>query len=396
MRRRSFSPALLAAIAGMLAMATVMGIGRFVYTPILPSMIASGTLDASEAGLVAGFNYLGYLLGALAASAGFFAPRRRAWFFMALAGSVATTAAMALADDMAAMIVLRFLSGVASAFSMIFITAIVLSKLAAERREGLIAMHFGGVGAGIAGSAVVVSAMVAAEIPWREIWFASGLVSALFFFLVAWLLPPTERETASLRGGGNTESSSVRLPLALLIVSYGLFGFGYVITATFINAMAKSQPELASVEPYVWIALGLAGIPSVWFWNRVTAWLGVLGTYMLACIAEAFGVALSVTVLSPVALMVSAVLLGGTFIAITSLGLARARLMAPANPAGAIALMTASFGLGQVIGPVIAGWLFEELGNLVLASWIAAAALVASALFALVVRYILRATPHAG
>jgi MFS family permease len=58
--------------------------------------------------------------------------------------------------------------------------------------------------------------------------------------------------------------------------------------------------------------------------------------------------------------------------------------------------MTASFGLGQVIGPVIAGWLFEELGNLVLASWIAAAALVASALFALVVRYILRATPHAG
>ncbi|MCB1462034.1 MAG: YbfB/YjiJ family MFS transporter [Nitratireductor sp.] len=379
----------------MLSLATAMGIGRFVYTPILPSMIDSGALDASEAGLVAGANFLGYLLGALTASAGFFAPRRRTWLFLALGGSAATTAAMALSGGLAAFIVLRFLSGVLSAFAFIFITAIVLAKLAAERREPLIALHFGGVGAGIAGSAVLVSLMVAHGAPWRELWFAAGLAAFVAFALVALLLPATERETVPVRRVKGTGSAS-RLPLAVFIVSYGFFGFGYVITATFINAMAKSEPALAGVEPYVWVMLGLAGIPSIWFWNMTTARLGVIGAYALACAVEAVGVALSVTILSPVILLVSAALLGGTFIAATSLGLARARLMTPENPAGTIALMTASFGLGQMIGPVVAGILFERMGDLALASWIAVAALVASAGLALLTRRMLRAAPSLG
>ena len=367
----------------MIAMVAIMGIGRFVYTPILPAMIGAGALDAAQAGFVAGANYLGYLLGALGASAGFFAPQRRRWFFAALSASVATTAAMALAHGVAAMAVIRFLSGVASAFSMIFLTTMVMAELAAHRREGLIALHFGGVGAGIAGSAVVVSLMVAAGAPWRELWLASGLAAAIALGFVAWALPATERETQTARRRDDGTVAS-RLPLAIFIVSYGFFGFGYVITATFINAMAKSEAALASVEPYVWIVLGLAGLPSVWLWNRVSMRIGVITVYALTCLVEAVGVALSVTVLSPAVLMISAILLGGTFIAATSLGLAHARSMAPENPASAIALMTASFGLGQMIGPVVAGLLFDRSGNLVAASWLAALALTVGAALALI------------
>lgn len=370
-----------AAMAGMLAMAVAMGIGRFVYTPILPLMIGADVLDPSGAGVVAGLNYLGYLVGAMAASLGFFAPHRRVWFFIALSISVATTAGMGLTDDLTTIAVLRFLAGPASAFSMIFSTAIVLAKLAEEDRSDLYAIHFGGIGFGIAASAILVSILAAAGISWSGAWIASGLAGAAGLALVALLLPETTREA---RPPGRREAGSgrPRLPLVLFVSSYGFFGFGYVVTATFINAMAKSEPALAPVEPYVWIVVGVAGMPSVWIWSLVARRIGFSATYALGCVVEAFGVILGVTVFTPAALLLSAFLLGVTFIAITAIGIARSRELAPANPAGVIAAMTAAFGLGQMVGPVVAGWLYDRQGDLVLASCLAALALVVAGILA--------------
>ena len=64
--------------------------------------------------------------------------------------------------------------------------------------------------------------------------------------------------------------------------------------------------------------------------------------------------------------------------AITALGLAKARSMAPHRAAAALALMTASFGLGQMIGPVLAGFVFENSGSFSLALAAAIAALAAA------------------
>ena len=372
-------PAMRAALAGFFTLAAVMGVGRFVYTPILPMMIDGTALNAAQAGIVAGANYLGYLAGALGASLAIFAPHRRFWLFAAFALSIVTTVAMAAMPTVTGMAIARFLSGVASAYAMIFVTAIVMGWLATQHRPGLLSLQFAGVGFGIAGSAALVSALAFAGVDWPEIWQFSGLAS-LVAMVATYLLLPARSVEPPPAPDGSAGRTGFAASLWTYIAGYGFFGFGYVITATFINAMAKAEPALQPVEPWVWMMVGLAGIPSVWLWNRVAARIGLSAAYALACLVEAVGVALSVMVLAPAALIVAAILLGGTFMAITAMGLARARQMSDSNPARVIALMTASFGLGQMIGPVVAGWLFERSGSLFSASMLAVAGLIASAM----------------
>jgi hypothetical protein len=59
------SSPLIIALGGMIAMAVTIGIGRFVYTPILPYMADALALTKGEAGLIAAANFLGYLIGSL-------------------------------------------------------------------------------------------------------------------------------------------------------------------------------------------------------------------------------------------------------------------------------------------------------------------------------------------
>lgn len=369
----------------MLALAVAMGIGRFVYTPILPHMIAAGALDTAGAGLVASANFLAYLAGALAASLPFFAGRRRQWFFAALLISAISTLAMGLAATPAGFILWRLVSGLASAFSLVFGTTLVLAKLQEQGRSALFAVVFGGVGLGIALSAAGTSLMVAAGASWQALWIVGGGL-ALIGALASWRLLP-----ATLSDGVSAEAGTAAAPpftglLWLFIASYGIFGFGYVITGTFLNTIASADPSMRPVEPWVWLVVGLAGIPSIWAWNQVAARIGIALTYAIACGVEAVGVAALWAWPNPFTVLLSGALLGATLMAITALGLVRARTMAGEAAPRAIALMTAAFGLGQMTGPLFSGWVHERTGSFDAALVSAVVALVLAAALVLVVR----------
>jgi predicted MFS family arabinose efflux permease len=367
------------AIGGLVSLASAMGVGRFVYTPILPFMTEGLGLSQSQAGLIASANFAGYLIGALLAALPTLPGSRRTWVLGALGASAVTTGAMGFAESMGAFLVLRFVSGLASAFAFVFSAALVLDRLAAMKRPDLTAVHFAGVGLGIAGSAALVSALAVAEADWRILWWASGVVSLAALFAVAALVPDRADATPPPPARPGDQETG----LTSLIVAYGLFGFGYVITATFLVALVRATPAMQPLEPMVWILVGLSAAPSVALWTWIGRKIGVYPAFALACVVEAFGVGASVLWSSSFGAIAAAVLLGGTFVGITAVGVVAARRLSKGNARSILALMTAAFGLGQIVGPVVAGLAFDATGSFTAPSLAAAAALLVSGLLVL-------------
>jgi predicted MFS family arabinose efflux permease len=337
-------------------------------------MITALGLGRSSAGLIASANFLGYLLGALLAARPNLRGSRHRWLVGCLAVSAITTGGMGLAQSLLSFLVLRFLGGAASAVVLIFATVVVLEHLTEARRPELSALHFAGVGIGIAASAVLVAALTNAGYSWRSLWLGTGLLSLAGTLAAALLIrddaahalpsaPPLARPATGPR-------------LRRLITAYGLFGFGYVITATFIVIIVRGTPATQTLEPEIWVVFGLAAAPSVVLWTSISTRLGIPMTFALACVVEAGGVLSSVAWPTVTGVFLAAALVGGTFMGLTALGLVQARTLATGNPHRALALMTGAFGLGQIVGPTFAGVVSDALGSFTVPSIAAAAALL--------------------
>ena len=353
-------------LAGILALAAAMGIGRFAYTPLLPAMQAAGGLDATRAGFLAAANYAGYLLGALlaAVAAHLLAPS------VAVRTSaivvVATTALMAAKTDLAFWSVIRFLAGVASAGVFVIASGVVLDDL---RRRGLTARSgwlYSGVGLGIAISGIVVRAT--GGLGWRAEWIVLALIAAISFLPCWHWLPRVPRASAAegadapgrarsqrrVMRGNEASQPAVAPGLGLLCAAYFLEGIGYVVSGTFLVVIVDGMPGLAGLGAGVWIVVGLAVIPSSALWTAAAGRVGFPRALTAAYLLQACGIALPLAGGAGAAIA-AAVLFGGTFAGISALTLTLAGALAPRRSAGLIGLLTAVFGVGQMIGPVLAG-----------------------------------------
>ncbi len=360
------------ALGGFLTLAAGMGIGRFVYTPLLPMMAADLGLSPTEAGLIASANFAGYLAGALIASLPFLPGGRKFWLIAALCASGLTTAAMGLFDGITAQAGLRAAGGVASAFALVYGSALVTGHIGAAGRAGLVALHFAGVGAGIALSALAVGAASEFGAGWRTLWLVGGAATIAAMVAVIFMVP------AGAPAGGEARGEK-RPGLWRLVAAYGCLGFGYVITATFIVAIVREGGGTAWAEAGVWCLVGLAGMPSVWLWNRAVPRFGAIPVYQVALLIEAAGVAVCVIWPGTIGLAIGAVALGGTFMALTAMGFAIARTMSGGDQRAILGVMTAAFGTGQMLGPAVAGWLRDATGSYLAPSLAASAVLVAGA-----------------
>lgn len=367
-------------IAGAIAMAVAMGLGRFFYTPVLPAMMSDLGFVATQAGWIASANYVGYLVGAVLASYGWADGIERKVAVAGLSATVLLLLVMGLASDFAAIVAIRFAAGLASAFAMIFTSSIVLSHALAAGRVGLQGVHFGGVGMGIAISSAMFAVVMLSGGDWRTSWLAAAALGLAGLAFVFRALP-----RAVVRSGQVGREPPVRWTraLVLLTISYGIFGFGYIITATFLVAIVRAAGGSTFFEAGAWFVTGFAGAVSMWAWGPVARRIGIVNIYVVGCLVEAVGVAASVLVPSPAGPLLGGLLLGLTFIMVTSYGMQIGRALAGQSPRRVFALMTAAFGVGQIVGPIVAGSLAHASGDFTLASVAAATALVGGALIVL-------------
>jgi predicted MFS family arabinose efflux permease len=229
-------------------------------------------------------------------------------------------------------------------------------------------------------SAIAVSAMLAWGAGWRNLWIGTGSLAALAAVGAALLIPAADNVHVSMKPEVADAPPS---GMGAMVAAYGLFGFGYIITATFLVAIVRLTDEVRVLEPWVWTLFGLAAIPSVTVWSWLGKRVGILNAFAAACAVEAVGVAISVEWVTIPGICLSALLLGGTFMGITVLGFMAGRMLSSGHPHRAFARMTASFSAGQMVGPTLAGFLSERLGDFRVASLIAAGALVVAAALAI-------------
>lgn len=315
---------------------------------------------AATAGWIAGWNYLGYLVGALAAA--FVAARReRSAIVMAsIAASILTTAAMGFTTSVAGWCALRFLAGIASAGILVLSAAIVMDALNRAARPQLLGAHFSGVGVGIALSGLVV-ALGTGLTDWRGLWFALAGAAAALSVLTLPLARRTPRaERAPPRAA--VALPALRFPASLLVASYFLEGLGYVVTGTFLVAVARQMPAIGGSAELLWIVVGLAGAPSSLLWVRAAQRWGGPEALIAAHLVQAAGIVLPVFFDALWIALVAAVFFGGTLMGITAIAVNLGGRIS-AQPARMIGLLSAAFALGQMIGPVIGGWLAERQGG---------------------------------
>jgi predicted MFS family arabinose efflux permease len=361
------------ALLAMAALASAMGVGRFAFTPLMPLMQVHGTLSFEQGAWLAGANYCGYLVGALACIARPPEPQRAAR--AAMVAVAVLTLAMGMTARVELWLVLRFAAGVASAYVLVSVSAWALPALGRLGHSDWAGWVFAGVGIGIAAVGAVGLAAGMARIEPAPLWVVLGAASAVVSAL-SW--SPMRRRGIRVSA---VAQSHVRFRASewRLILCYGIFGFGYIIPATFLPAMAREMVDDPAVFGWAWPVFGAVAAVSTILASRTLRYWSPRRLWIPALLIMTVGVLAPVFVRNVGSLLLAAVCVGGTFVVITMVGMLEARRYA--GQAGKLmAAMTAAFATGQLLGPLAVGMLASQgIQSLTGPSLLAASGLLVSA-----------------
>ena len=380
---RAGRPPILESLAGAAILAVGMGFGRFAFTGMYPLMVKEAVMSVSTGSLAASANYAGYLVGALAMSG---VNERHAARLSrgALVGTVASLAVLAIHPTVTLLIGTRFLAGLVSAVSLVAASVWLLQTMNHQHGAPIL---YAGVGVGIAASGQLIAIGEAAHVGSPALWL---LLAAAAFVLSA-LAWPITLHTAPLPDEQTQRSSpshrSVRPNIGpwTLVVIYGFAGLGYIVTATYLPLLIKTTASHLSA-PYVWACFGLAAVPSCFLWHELHQRCGSRLSLAVNLLVQAIGVVLPVFSHAPSAFLGSAVLVGGTFVGSVTIIMPAAKRVAHVVHFNLMAALTAAYGVGQIVGPLLSERLVERTHSFDQPLAAAGAALVAAALVCVVRR----------
>ena len=366
-------------LASFIALIMAMGIGRFSLTPQLPHLISEGQIDLTGAGLIAAANYLGYLLGALDAIRAKRPDQVQRRLHAGLWLCVVLTLISVLAQGFWPHLLLRFGTGIASAWVMVMITSLSQHLAVTANRPRLGALVFAGPGVGV----LLTGLLALVANLWGQNSATLWLIYAAAALIMVLAILPILPQPATLPAATHISQPDTRQPgIGRLGAIYGLYGLGYIIPATFLSQMASAQFHGQWQADLFWPAFGLCAAIGVVLISLRRPTPGTTGYWLMGGLGiQALGV-LACLLPSSTGLALGVILCGTPFLACMPLVMQRSRELAPHATQRNAALLTACFAVGQLAGPLLAALSSHFSGTLHPALLIAASGLMLAAMLA--------------
>ena len=366
-------------LASFIALIMAMGIGRFSLTPQLPHLISEGQIDLTGAGLIAAANYLGYLLGALDAIRAKRPDQVQGRLHAGLWLCVVLTLISVLAQGFWPHLLLRFGTGIASAWVMVMITSLSQHLAVTANRPRLGALVFAGPGVGV----LLTGLLALVANLWGQNSATLWLIYAAAALIMVLAILPILPQPATLPAATHISQPDTRQPgIGRLGAIYGLYGLGYIIPATFLSQMASAQFHGQWQADLFWPAFGLCAAIGVVLISLRRPTPGTTGYWLMGGLwIQALGV-LACLLPSSTGLALGVILCGTPFLACMPLVMQCSRELAPHATQRNAALLTACFAVGQLTGPLLAALSSHFSGTLHPALLIAASGLLLAGLLA--------------
>jgi len=363
-------------LVGLVSLALAMGIGRFAFTPLLPMMREDGLVGITDGGLLASVHFLGYWLGAVFAAKIPFPPKMMLRLSLLAIG--VGTVGMGVTDDFTVWLILRWLSGVCSAWTLVLVSNYYVKHLADNGRAEYQGWVFSGVGAGILiaglGCLVFMVNQIGSSLSWQ-------IIGAILLIAICAVCLNMGPEIPAVRLVVHNRESQ-RSPLDWrTVVAYGAMGIGYIIPATYLPVMAREIVQSPLIFGWSWPVFGAAAFVSTLLAARFQKRYSDRQIWAASQVVMAIGLLLPVIYPHILTIITAGLCVGGTFMIITMTGMKEAhRIAPPQDVMRHIAVMTASFATGQMIGPVFASSVYDLTQSFAVSLIITSAILVITAM----------------
>jgi len=348
-------------LAGILALVVGVGVARFAFTSLLPAMLENH-LSIAFAGMLASVNYVGYLSGSIFSIFIKDIHAKVRFFRFGLALCIITSLLLALTQSQIIWLIARLLAGFGAAMALVVGSAIVMSKLQNTNKTKAMGIHFSGLGFSILVSDLIMRAVFNFSDYWQHAWLALAIAGTIFASYSAYILS-FDKQSADQVVKHKFDKALFSPLVIVLALAYFTEGVGMVVQATFLPDIVNSLPGLAGYGGYAWMAVGLAGIPSCIIWMRLAHRYNSIDMMILAMALQVIGILIPIFSTNIVLNLISGILYGATFIGLVALFMNLAGQLAGKNPVFIMGMITAAYGVGQVVAPLYCVALIEKFDN---------------------------------
>jgi len=370
-------------VAGILSIIVGVGVARFAFTSLLPSMLED-FLDVRNAGLFASINFTGYLSGAIFSIFLKDINTKIKYFRIGMVLSILTTLILATTTNEYLWFISRIVAGFGSAMVLIVGGAIVMVKLSYEDKTKAMGIHFSGIGTAIATSELISQYSLESG-TWADAWLMLSIVAFVLSIYSVYILS-IDKELKKDAPKHKVSKDMFTPYVILLILAYFTAGIGFVVQATFFPDIINSLEGLEGYGSLGWLVVGLAGIPSAIIWMMLAQRYGSVDIIIAGFVLQIVGILIPTFTNDMTLNLLSGALYGSTFIGHVALFMNYGGKLAGKNPVVFMGAMTTAYGIGQVSAPLYSVTLFEKYGNYDMALYVTAFIVSFGILFLLIAK----------